>query len=176
MGEYIKNIKTGEEIKIGVMDKCFHSRTQMEKWLNDPEWTGWYADKEEDGTISYYLNNPNTIYKQIENLIHNKFAIKIYLDDANEITHDMVYVSKMGKRLSGYQYKVDCQLKGGKEIWASIFGERYDENGNGRTIFACDCCEAIFSLPKKTITYLLENMSERDKKYFSKILKGKIYS
>ena len=172
MGEYIKNLVTGEEMKIGVLDHCFYSRQQIEKWHYDKNWVGWYADKEEEGTLEYYLNNSNSLYGKIEGLVHNDFAIKLILDEPAAIEHKRVYVLKKGKRGSGYQYKVDCQFVGQKEIWAQIIGERCNKEGKARTIFACDCCEVWFSLLQEVLDKSLQNMQKELREYLAPILKG----
>ena len=169
MGEYIKNMITGEEKKIGVLDRCFYSRKQIKVWLDDPAWTGWYAGKEEAGTLEYYYNNPKTFYEGIEGLNHKEFALKVALSD---LVHEKVYIWQKGKRGNGYQYIVDCQFNGKKEIWVTIAGERYNEAGEGRTIFACDCCGVWVSLPQITIDTALENMDLSSREYLKPILKG----
>lgn len=172
MGEYIKNRSTGEEVKIGVLDHCFFSRQQIEAWHNDPHWVGWYGDKAENGTLEYYLNNPNSLYDKIEGLRHKDFAIEIIVDDQTAIEHDKVYIWQHGKRGNGYQYEVECQFKGQTEIWATIAGERYDEKGEGRTIFACDCCGALFNMPQSLLDKSLELMDKDMREYLKPILKA----
>lgn len=172
MGEYIKNMISGEEIKIGVLDRCFYSRKQIKDWLDDPDWIGWYAGKEEEGTLDYYYNDPKTFYEKIEGLHHKEFVIKAALNDLADLSHKKVYLMNKGKKGNVYQYIVDCQLNGKTEIWVTIAGERYNELGQGRTIFACDCCGVLLSLPQSVINVALENMDNAIKEYLSPILKG----
>jgi len=171
MGEYIKNIVSGEEKKIGVLDRCFYSRKQIKEWLDDPNWIGWYAGKEEGGTLESYYDDPKTFYEGIEGLHHKDFAIKVMLNNSDTLAHQKVYLWNRGKRGNGYQYIVDCQFSG-EEIWVTIAGERYNEVGIGRTIFACDCCGVLLSLPQCTIDNALENMDLSTREYLKPILKG----
>lgn len=172
MGEYIKNMITGEEKKIGVLDHCFYSRKQIKEWLDDPAWTGWYAGKEEAGTLDYYYNDPKTFYEGIEGLNHKGFAIKVALNDSADLAHQKVYLWNKGKRGNGYQYVVDCQFNGKPEIWVTIAGERYNAAGEGRTIFACDCCGVLLSLPQSVIDSALDKIDNATSDYLKPILKG----
>jgi len=173
MGEYIRNIKTGEEIKIGVLDRCFFSHKQVEDWHNDPNWVGWYGGKEEKGTLENYLKDPNSLYEMIDGLHHKEFAFKFQSPDSEIIDHCNIHVWKKGRRGNGYQYKVGCQFEQQKEVWAVIVGERYNEKGEARTIFACDCCEVLFSLPQDTIDKSLNDIDKSSREYFQEILKGR---
>jgi len=173
MGEYIKNIATGEEIKIGVMDHCFFSRAEIKDWLFDPDWVGWYAGKEEAGTLESFYDNPGTLYDGIPGLIRKDFAILVPLGDLEVCDHRKVDVWKKGKRGSGYQYTVECEFKGKNELWAAVVGERYNEKGEGRTIFACDCCDTLLSLPQELINKALEQMSPDQREYLAPLLKGR---
>ncbi|OGC21646.1 hypothetical protein A2291_06015 [candidate division WOR-1 bacterium RIFOXYB2_FULL_42_35] len=173
MGEYIKNMITGEEVKIGVLDHCFFSRQQIKKWLDDPAWVGWYAGKEEEGTLRSFYDDHKTLYDKIEGLNYNEFAIKVVLDDSDVLEHQKVHISHKGKRGSGYHYAEDCQFKGKTEIWLTIVGERYDQAGEGRTIFACDCCEAMFSLPQQELNSIFKNIDQANRDYLQPILKGR---
>ncbi|MFA5893994.1 MAG: hypothetical protein WC903_08560 [Candidatus Margulisiibacteriota bacterium] len=173
MGEYIKNTITGEEKKIGVLDNCFFSRKQIKEWLDDPAWIGWYAGKEEAGTLGRFYEDPKTLYDGVEGLNHKKFAIKVVLDDGVGFDHDEVQLNSKSHHLgNGYRYTVDCQFKGEAEIWVTIAGERYNKAGEGRTIFACDCCGALLSLPQSTVDIALENMDLSTREYLKPILKG----
>jgi len=172
MGEYIKNRITGEEIKIGVMDRCFFSRQQIKKWLDDPNWTGWYAGEEEKGTLEYYVNNPNSLYEEIEGFTHKNYAIDVEHDDLKLLKHEKVNIWQKGKRGNGYQYELDCQFRGLSKICVSIVGERYNEAGVGRTIFACDCCGVLLNLSQDAIDRALAGMDEVIGNYLKPILKG----
>jgi hypothetical protein len=172
MGEYIKNMATGEEKKIGVLDRCFYSRKQIKEWLDDPAWTGWYAGKEEAGTLGYYYNDIKTFYEGIEGLAHKEFAIGVVLNGSDTIEHKQVYLWQKGKQGNGYQYTLDCQFNGKAELWVTIAGERYNKAGQGRTIFACDCCGVLLSLPQGVIDDALGNMDNALREYLKPILKG----
>lgn len=172
MGEYIKNVATDEEIKIGVLDRCFFSRKQIKEWLDDPAWIGWYADKREEGTLEYYYNNPNSLYEAIEELIHKNFAIDVAHDDLKALKHEKVNIWQKGKRGNGYQYELGCQFRELSKICVRIVGERYNEAGVGRTIFACDCCGVLLNLSQGAIDRALERMDEVISKYLRPILKG----
>ena len=172
MGEYIKNVKTGEEIKVGVLDHCFFSRGQIERWALNPDITGWYAGKPEENTLENFLNDPKTLYDGVEGLIHKDFAIKVYFEPPEYIDHREVTVYQKGKRGSAYHFKVQCQFKGQGEVWASIVGERYNKKGEGRTIFACDCCGTLFSLYQSTLDRTLEAADQKQREYLKPILKA----
>lgn len=172
MGEYIKNRITGEEIKIGVMDECFFSRQQIKKWLDDPDWTGWYGDKEEAGTMEYYYNNPDTLYKDIEGLTHNYNTLIVVYDEIASLVHEKVQFWQKGKRGNEYQYELACQFEGKLKMCVSIVGERYNRGGVGRTIFACDCCGTLLNLPQNVINKALEKEDESIRSYLKPLLKG----
>lgn len=173
MGEYIKNMITGEEKKIGVLDNCFYSRQQIKEWLDDPAWIGWYAGKEEEGTLGRFYDDPKTHYDGVEGLNHKEFAIKVVLDNAADFDHNEVRLNSKSRHLgNGYRFTVDCQFKGKAEIWVTIAGERYNEAGEGRTIFACDCCGSLLNLPQSNIDRALENMDLSLREYLKPILKG----
>lgn len=174
MGEYIRNKKTGEEVKIGVMDNCFFSHQQIESWAKDPDWEGWYANKPEERTLEDYLEDPSSLYEQIEGLHHKEFALLTTLSEEDRVlTHHPVYVYKKGKRGSAYQYTVECQQKGQKRIYVRIVGERYDEKGDGQTIFACDCCDAMLSLSKDELDQMLKEVDNPTREYLTPLLKAR---
>ena len=144
MGEYIKNPKTGEVVKIATCDDCFYSREQVLRFQAE----GWIG--EELGTdrdiINRLLSDPETLYRLPS---HCTFDPKIHtvIIERNDIEHQTVTAQIKGNRGSVYTYpKLICAQAGEPKLWAVMIGERYSSGGKARTILRCDCCGKLFSL------------------------------
>jgi len=153
MGEYIKNPKTGEEIKIGVLDQCFFSRDDLLRFQREG-FKGFYAGEYDNvahrtDSLQLMLKNPNTLYGLPKGCAFDP-EVHVLIVKGSDFKHHEVILQKKGNRGSVYNYMgLKCQQEGANEIYAVMIGERYDKEGNTRTIFQCDCCEALFSITKE---------------------------
>jgi len=170
MGEYIKNPRTGEEIKIAVLDECFFSRGELLEFQR-LGFKGFYAgnyDNEEHrpDTLKVVLADPNTLYTLPKGCTFNP-EVDVIIVKGSDFEHHKVILQKKGNRGSVYNYMgLKCQQEGANEIYAVMIGERYDKEGNARTIFQCDCCEALFSITKEEAERL-----KREHPYWSEWIK-----
>lgn len=153
MGEYVKHPGTGDVIKIGTMDTCFFSREELlDLQLNG--YHGFYrgnfdlAASRKD-TLERMLKDPATLYKVPKDCTFDSKKHILWIENVG-VEHDTVILHHKGNRASVYVYVgLPCRQKDNAALHAVLVGERYDSQGRGRSIFACDCCGKLFSLTKK---------------------------
>lgn len=176
MGEYIR--KDGVEIKVGVLDELWLTREELHRLKADGwrgycggRWTDEIEQHlKEPGTLflssfwdhEQFKNERRTAFDN-DNLYgygRNNRALQVFfpLASADMLEHKPVYVWQKGSCGNGYQYVVKCHYDKECDTYnkhtgrnqyfcATIYGERY-KDGVGRTILACDCCGALFSVGK----------------------------
>lgn len=160
MGNYIKHIETGKQIKIGKMDEAFYSRNT----LLDFKKSGYkgFCNGQFNDELDEILEDEETLYSFDNELAVIEWNIenKVFYLPATGLTHN-----KINLKHNNYNYEVGCQEAGSKIIKAIMVGERY-KDGKLRTIFRCNCCSMLFTIDHVT-AMLLRNLFPIHKKYFN---------
>lgn len=138
MGEYIKNSRTSEVIKIGVLDECFYSREKLFKF-KECGFKGFYNNKYDD-TLEDMINDPSTLYRldlEIPGIDELRFSVPA----------------------KGIKHKQNCRFNNCHIVEAGIEGERWRE-GQRRTIFRCVDCGSLFSIDHLSAMFLRTSYPE----------------
>lgn len=179
MGEFAQRRTvqgTEQVLKLGTIDDFRYVRRQ--------ELEAWQLHDADPDTIQAYLDDPNTLYRfpwsnedgqQIGDITLNDRdmfrTVQLRLPPV-EYEHGKITVHLQAPK-GGYQHNVwfpclhhpDFDLKKSIEDVrhvVTIFGERYDEQGRGRTIFLCGYCKVPFSIgPEHMNNKLIDRIKPR---------------
>ncbi len=163
MGEFAQRRTvqgTEQVLKLGTMDDFRYVRRQ--------ELEAWRLHDAEPDTIQAYLDDPNTLYRFPWSNEDGQWIGDLELNEREmfrtiqlrlpriDYDHGDIVVHLQAPK-GGYQHNIwvpclhhpDFNLKksiGDVSHVVTIFGERYDEQGRGRTIFLCGYCKVPFSI------------------------------
>jgi hypothetical protein len=182
MGEYLTSVSGEYLAKAGVMDDFrYVRRSELEHW--SPLDGGKGTDCKE------VLADLNTLYRfpfpwedppaEIEidfGRIDQRDLFKTQTvygwNPPAAVTHKEIVQPLKGKHMAqGINVWLPCPIGtpsyplktsfGGATPAINIVGERYDQWGHGRTIFACAWCQAMFSLDQAELLNLMQFMTDR---------------
>lgn len=139
MGEFIKNPRTGQVIKIGVLDECFYSREKLLKF-KERGFKGFYNGRYDD-TLDNMINDSSTLYRldlEIPGIDELKFLIPVQ----GIIIHQK-----------------NCRFNNCHIVEAGIAGERWWK-GQKRTVFRCADCGSPFSVGHLSAMFLRASYPE----------------
>ena len=172
MGEYTCH-PNGDEIKIGVMDSCFYTRSELlylkqkgygarppDKYNNEP-----YDELQVmlDADTFYQLPFEDPL-RRIES--EDGYLLKLQIELSGPLSLALVlehsHINLYGGAYEKRRYAVNCpfglEIKNFKERFFSftLVGERWNKE-QPRSIFACAACGAWFSLPENMLELVGES-------------------